>query len=715
MAFRIKKVRPRIGIAVAFLITMLPLTTAMVGLIYRQNSTLALEMAGKAMDGASQDVVARVRSLLGPMRRLVNLSVAFGKADRGGLRSPDTLRLLVEELDEFTEISALYYGFAKDGAFWEAIRISATDPASALAGRVPPPGTHYALRIIERVDGKLTDNWIYLAKWGKVLGVERPAAVGYDPRQRPWYKDGLATKEVVTSDIYAFASTGHPGITLSQQLATEDGEVFAVFGANLSTDTLSRFLAERTIGHKGTVFILDKENRLVGFPRPELTVRRTGDRVEVVKADEVADPVVVDAVRRRGAGAGDRFRAALGPGGETYLVSFTALPESFGRAWTVGVIADEDSFVGPLKRASLQVLLLGSAFIVIASLLMLVLSRRLTRPITELTRHTEAIRDLKLDGAIEVRSCILEIDTLAQALATMKTALASFITYVPKNLVRNIVESGTGTAVGGQRQPLTVLFSDIQGFTSTTEPLDPEEVMGQLSIYLEAMSAAIYQHAGVVDKFIGDSVMAIWNAPERDDDHVANACRAVLACRAACERLNADLAANNWPELPTRFGLHTGPAMVGNVGSHERMQYTALGANVNLASRVEGLNKRYGTQILVTESVERAVRGRFLFRPLETVVPAGLSIPVALFELIGATEPGAPFQASAADRERCRHWLDAHAAFQAGDWSRAAALLTAFDAAWPGDGPCRLLLRHCRERIADPAAGRDAVAHIDDK
>ena len=121
--------------------------------------------------------------------------------------------------------------------------------------------------------------------------------------------------------------------------------------------------------------------------------------------------------------------------------------------------------------------------------------------------------------------------------------------------------------------------------------------------------------------WIGDAVMAIWNAPERDDDHVTNACRAVLACRAASERLNGDLAANNWPIMPTRFGLHTGPAVVGNVGSLERMQYTALGANVNLASRLEALNKRYGTQILVTEAIEGRVRDRFLFRPLETVVP----------------------------------------------------------------------------------------------
>ena len=694
---------------------MLPLTAVMVGLIYSQNSKLALSIAETAMERASQDVVLRVRSLLDPMRRLVNLSVAFGAANRSGLRSPDTLHALVDQLDQFSDVSALYYGFGKDGGFWEAIRISPDHP-TAVANHRPPPGTHYALRIIDNAGNGLTDNLVYIAKWGEVLGIERLPSVGYDPRKRPWYQAGLKTKGIATSDVYVFASTGRPGMTLSQRLTTEDGDSFAVFGADLSTDTLSRFLAERAIGQKGIVFILDKENRLIGFPRPEETFRHTGDRFDVVKAEDVTDPVVADAVRLRQAGAGDHFRATLGRDGDDYLVEFSQLSEPSGDNWTIGVIADEDSFIGPLKQASLRILLFGFAFIVIATLLMLLLSRSLTRPIAILTRQTEAIRDLKLDDGIDIRSSIMEIDALARALATMRTALRSFITYVPKNLVRNIIESGTGTQVGGKRQPLTILFTDIQGFTRTTESMDPEEVLGQLSIYLEEMSAAIYHHSGVVDKFVGDAVMAIWNAPDRDNDHIANACRGVLACRAASERLNADLAANNWPVMPTRFGLHTGPAVVGNVGSLERMQYTALGANVNLASRLEGLNKRYGTEILVTGAIESAVRDRFLFRPLEKVIPVGTSIPIDLFELIGATEPDHPHQASPAAIERCRRWLPAYVAFQAQNWDEATKLLELFLKVYPDDEPARLLLDRCQHYLAAPAsANHDTVTRLDTK
>ncbi len=644
---RFPRIRLRVGIAVVFLCVMLPLTAMMTALLYRQNSHLAYTLAETAMDGATRDVVVGVRNLLGPMARVVNLSAAFGKAERENLRRIESLRPLVDTLEAFPDIYALYYGFAKDGAFYEVIRLPPPGQPG-LVGRRPPPEARFALRIIDTVGDEAVDSYIYIAKWGEVVGVERAPKVAYDPRPRPWYGAATKTKSVTTSGVHVFSSIGRPGLTLSQQLATDDGELIGVFGADLLTTTLSRFLAEHAIGPDGLVFILDEEGRLLGYPDANRALIQRGGSVDIARPDEIADTVAGDAVRLRAHGAGDRFRAELGGTGKPYLVSFSRFPEDFGKNWTIGVIAAESEFVGPLRRASMIILLVGAVFLALASAAVVWASRLLTRPIQALTDETHRIRALNLAEDVDVGSGVVEIHTLASALGMMKMALRSFVSYVPRDLVQQIVGSGAAIGIGGERRELTILFTDLEGFTRISEFVAPEDVAVRLSTYFEAMSGAIIAQQGTVDKFIGDAIMALWNAPARDEDHVANACRAVLACRAVSEKLSRELAGDKFAPMPTRFGLHTGSAVVGNVGSRDRMQYTVLGASVNLASRIEGLNKNFATSVLVTGAVEEVVRGRFLFRPLGPVVPSGMSAAVTLFELLGSLEPGSPHAATRA-------------------------------------------------------------------
>ena len=182
-----------------------------------------------------------------------------------------------------------------------------------------------------------------------------------------------------------------------------------------------------------------------------------------------------------------------------------------------------------------------------------------------------------------------------------------------------------------------VLPRDVQGFMNIAEVADADVLMKQTSRYFSVLTEAFLAEGGTVDKFIGDAVMVFWNAPHPQPDHVARACRAALAAKAAGERLNIEFEADRRKPFVTRFGIHVGEAVVGNVGSTERMNYTALGNTVNLAARLEGLNKETGTTILVSEEVYRRVGDLFHFRALDAVVAKGMTKETRIYELTGAS------------------------------------------------------------------------------
>jgi len=169
------------------------------------------------------------------------------------------------------------------------------------------------------------------------------------------------------------------------------------------------------------------------------------------------------------------------------------------------------------------------------------------------------------------------------------------------------------------------------------EAADPDMLMRQTSRYFSALTDAFLAEGGTIDKFIGDAVMVFWNAPNPQPDHVARACRAVLAAKAVGERLNVEFEAEGLTPFFTRFGIHVGEAVVGNVGSTERMNYTALGNTVNLAARLEGLNKQAGTAVLVSEDVYLRVRDQFEFNALDAVVAKGMTKETRIFELVGVS------------------------------------------------------------------------------
>ena len=209
----------------------------------------------------------------------------------------------------------------------------------------------------------------------------------------------------------------------------------------------------------------------------------------------------------------------------------------------------------------------------------------------------------------------------------------AFGKYVSKDLLNEIISKRHELKLGGTKRNVTIFFSDIRGFTSISEKLSPEELVSFVNEYLTDMTKIIMKYSGTVDKFIGDAIMAFWNAPLDEKDHAELACKSAVEQYKKLEELKKKFANRNLPHIEIGCGINTGDAIIGNVGSEDRFDYTALGDNVNLASRLESLTKLYGVDIIISESTYGIVKDKFKCRKLDNVKVKGKKIPITIYEL----------------------------------------------------------------------------------
>lgn len=265
---------------------------------------------------------------------------------------------------------------------------------------------------------------------------------------------------------------------------------------------------------------------------------------------------------------------------------------------------------------------------------------------------------------------------------------SAFEKYVSSDVVGDIVAHPERLKLGGERRELTVLFSDLAGFTSMSEKLTPEGVADVINLYLNEATKIVMSHGGTVDKFIGDAVMAFWGAPLPDTAHAIHGTRAAIAMQEMMARLQPQFQAFGTDELKLRIGLHSGPAVVGNMGSDLRFTYTALGDTVNLAARLEGVNKAYGTKILLTTDTATLLDSSLTLRPVDRVRVKGKDIPVDIFT--PCDDP--------ALIEATRTALDA---YRAQDWQRATEAWAAVRQLRPNDTVAAVFEARIAQRRTD--------------
>jgi adenylate cyclase len=411
------------------------------------------------------------------------------------------------------------------------------------------------------------------------------------------------------------------------------------------------------------------------------------------------------------AGAGDqRIERDLVLGGRAYRLLVHTMPPNLERRYQIAAAvpivelsADSQTL---LERAALAAAVAVGLAVGGALLAALLLSRSLAR----IAGKTERIRNLDFSDRVPVKSRITEIARLSASIERMREGLEVFGRYVSKNLVHQIMRSPETAGVGGVRREITVMFTDIEGFSLLSETMEPELLTNRLSRYFDALGTAIVANRGMIDKYIGDSIMAFWNAPEPDPDHIANACRAALQAAAAGNQLSEKWRSRGRPGFRTRFGLHTGPAVVGNVGARERINYTLVGAVANQASRLEGLNKAYGTEILASGEIAGATADRFVWRHIDRIVAVGTTEQHEIHEPLGEID-SAPRHA-----ELLAQWEAGRAAYGEGRFEAALACFRAAASLRPDDRPSRVFIERCTAFLRDGTPRDwDGTWHFDRK
>jgi adenylate cyclase len=603
-------------------------------------------------------------------------------------------RRLAEAVAIFEAMNSFYFGYA-DGGFLFGTLLERMPPEVQERLRAPEDA-HVLVRHISPDEVGTRMTLTFLDGAGNILEV-RPIDSKYDARKRPWYQLAVTAEGPALTQPYLFPAAAELGISLVQPLADGKG----VIGGDFLLKNLSRLVFGQRISESSSIALFFEDGMLFAHPDPEELIDNSSSNPEEWSARSMqtsSQPVLRVLYETLAARQGEPIKV-IDVSGRDYATFVDRIDIPIETPVFLAFTAPVDEINASsraLVRTTVGITLMA---VLIAVLAIVAMSRLLASPIKRLALATERIGKLDFTSAVDVGSRIREVGFLSDSLERMRHGLDLFGRYVPRQLVHRIVENPEAIEIGGERRPITVLFSDIAGYTSIAESLPPELLFRATSAYFSHVGRAVMDHGGVIDKYIGDSVMAFWNAPDRDAEHVAKACHAALSMRKAEQAYNQEAERKDWPRFHTRIGLHTGEGIVGNVGSYDRMNYTLVGAVVNLSSRLEGMNKVYGTSILVSHDVCEAAGEAFIFRIIDRVVAVGTTEPVRVYELLATKEELSETERADLTTVLDR-WNRAMTAYLDGKWPEALSIFEALVSEREEDLPAR----HLRDKIQNMSA-----------
>ena len=673
-----KNLRLRPSILTLFILLTVPVFFAIVAVNYVSNEKIARDNAAELIGRFSVEAIENIQHLFDPIKSLVRSAAALGSEQPEFFEQNRSLKYLFSILQHSDRIISMYVGLS-DGSFRQARQI---DPAVEIQGKLPPVGTRWADRWITPRSGSApVDHYLFLDKDRRELGLSEQTT-SYDPRARLWYRTAQQTGELSVSDVDVFATLGIVGFTVGAPFYA-DGALRGVAAADITLDGMSNYLAERKISPGTQSYILDHQGRVIANSERTKTYTSQNGKVELQHITSLGDDLPAIAFSFRPRDSEHTF--SFVHHGEHYIASLTTLPPEFGKKWQLFVVTPLADFTSAFDEQNKRLALFGVIAILLQICIIYFLSSVVSAPLERLALKVTKIQNLEGDNLPLLKSPIREVAVLARAIDTLDSAVKSFAAFVPVGLVRQLLDSEQKLVLGGHSRFLTIFFSDLESFSTLSEEVPSQELLSRVSAYLGVVTHAVNMEHGTIDKFIGDGVMAFWGAPALLEDHAQRSCFAALRIREGMKELNADWEAAGKKPLKVRIGIHSDAVLVGNIGSKERMSYTVMGDGVNIAARLEGINKEYGTGICISHAVFKEAGERLCVRPVDEVTVKGRRSKVPIYELVGAYGLGPEFEPDEATVRLCKLTRSAYTALVAEDYALALSRYQEIVAEYPED------------------------------
>lgn len=578
-------------------------------------------MADQIMNENADQVLNKVSNYLNRasyVNKTIQYQIDSGEMDIDNPNSEESIHNYFKHyLNLYPDFVGLYYG----------------DETGRFIYTKKMPDNSISQRLINQKDNNIHSKWIHEEESWYTHGFPNSISNledGYDPKRRTWYRTANQQAKNIWSDVYIFSSDKKPGITNAQPIYGENNYIKGVIGIDLTILDISLYLNTLDISDNAKIVILNSDNKIIALSGDADTL--IGKLEGLPKIDEFGDIVVREAYNHYAETRLDRKISSFSVDRDKYVTEFLKFPSESSVDWMIGIVLPEDIILGEVHATNRLIIYTAILLIIISALIALKLASRITDPLVLISKNMKKIRKFDLEGNLELDTSLKELQEINSSFSNLKNGMRSFSKYVPSKVVARLVSMGREAVLGGERRKLTVFFSDIAGFSDVSENMQPEHLVEELAEYLGSLSRVILAHSGTVDKYIGDSIMAFWNAPDDVEDHATLACETAIKIQQHLE----DFQRNNphRPHFPTRIGINTGEVLVGNIGSVERMNYTVMGDNINLGSRLESLNKYYGTDILVSEPTKVEAGNDFVFRPLDKILVKGRTKPIVLYELV---------------------------------------------------------------------------------
>ncbi len=602
----------------------LPLLLGAVGMtswLANEAGEASVDEVATALGYANEDRIRQsVISLLSEPSRVTRINLSEVEL---GLLDPTDLdlvrRRMARQVMDFGSVAYIYYG---------------TVDGDAVGFQREKDGSYsYSLR---DEHGNLAT---YTATDDLAVGAMTDPGSAYDPRSRPWYTSGATATEPTWTDVYVWFGRDELCIDVVAPVRDAAGSLVGVLDAGYTLGGLSDFLESLEIGKTGEAFIVDGEGLVVASSAGGPLFLPDKDKARRITPDELTTPLSafvgaslssVDPSER----STRLHHPELGP--ITVMVHPLEVHEQLD--WQLAVAIPQHDYTEHYEALRRQTFYLSALAVLVTMLAVLLFVRRLSGPLRALAKAAERIQlgelDIELPVATrdEIGQLTVAMNDMVTGLQERETIRAAFGRYVTEEVAEKVLADPEAMKLGGVRRRVTILMSDLRGFTARANRLQPEALISLLNWYLGEMSDAILEHDGLIVEFIGDAILVLFGATGSRDDDAERAARCALEMHNRLDKLNSKLLDQGINVLQMGIGVHTGEVIVGNIGSEHRVKFGVVGDAVNTTARVEALT--VGGQVLLSQATCDELSGALQLGPPTSTRVKGLDEPLVIHELL---------------------------------------------------------------------------------